>query len=331
MKRKRIEYTENESLLFIILARSTTTANTIQERNNMKNCPARQRIINTRSSIAQILALCYINIIPTLLAIVGNAFCITALVKTPSLQTISNTWVGALCIIDVIVGIIAQPVYYASLISVITGEGIHDIWMAGRNTSIVLSNTSFFLAYFVTIDRYAAICHPYWYARVAAKKWCVLGTVLGFLLSIPANIFDDLAPNVFRYYGPVLVGLMIFQIIVCYARIYALVRKQRQQILSVTVETQDNNELRRRKTENKRAYTIALLIVVLFASYCPMSFVSLFYKEISLDICEMSEKTIVAIAWGKFFMLLNSSINPIIYCFRMQDIRTAIRRIFRRS
>ena len=297
----------------------------------MKDCSSRQRILNTRSSIAQILALCFINVIPTLLAIVGNALCITAIVKTPTLQTTSNIWVGALCIIDVITGIIAQPIHYANLISVLTGTGVYDIWLATRNSSILLSNTSFFLAYFVTIDRYIAICHPYWYARVAAKKWCFFGAVLGFLLSIPANILDNFAPNVFRYYGPGLVGLMIFQIIVCYIRIYVMIRKQRQKILSVTVNNQDTDELRRRKTENKRAYTIALIIVVLFVSYCPMSIVSLFYKEMSMDICDMSEKTIVAIAWGRFFMLLNSSINPIIYCLRMHEIRNAIRRLFRHS
>ena len=292
---------------------------------NLYDCEA-QRGLTDPDMITRVIVLYCINMLPTLIAIIGNTICIFALVKTPSLQTPSNIWVGALCISDLIVGILAQPIYYGSLVSMITGKAARILWLASTNCAILLATISFLMAYFVTLDRYLAICHPYWYARVVTKGLCIFGAVLGFLLSVPSIIVNNLAPSATQLYCTVLTVLIVSQITVFYCRIYANILRQRQHISSLAVVNQDGSKSRRRNFETRRAYTIAIIIATMLISYVPMNVIMvLFGNTTQNDICTLSEQAIVAIAWGQFFVLLNSAMNPIIYCFRMQDIRKAIK------
>ena len=297
----------------------------------MDTCTIRPGL-SDESLTTQVIALISINVLPTFMAIVGNALCIMALVKTPSLHTTFNIWVGTMCTSDVIVGIIIQPFYYASLISVITGKRIEDLWVASKHSIIVLINVSLFLAYFVTIDCYIAICRPFWYTRSVTKKRCMFVAFLGFVLSIPTTAINDLAPSAARYYGAALVMLIVSQIMGFSARIYTKVLQQRRQIVSVTLDTQDRAEMQRQSLESKRAYTIAIVIALMFILYSPMSIVMLLFGNMtSHDICSISEKTLVALLWGQYFVLLHSVVNPIVYYFRMHDIRNAINRMFQRK
>ena len=282
--------------------------------------------LSDRSLITQIIVICSINILPTFIAIAGNAICITALVKTPSLQTTSNIWVGAMCIIDVIVGLFIQPVYYAALISLITGtgKGIKDRWVDSKYSIILLTNESLVLAYFVTIDRYIAIFHPLWHARVVTRKRYLFVAIVGFLLSIPTITMDVFAPMAARYYVAALVLLIVSQIIGFSSRIYIKVLRQKGQTGSAA---QDRAEMQRRRLENKRAYTIATLIATMYILYGPLSVVI----TTSDNICTMPDEKIVAIAWGIFFVLLHSAVKPIVYYFRMNGIRNAIKDMFQRK
>ena len=292
----------------------------------MHDCNTSENMINTKLT-THITILCSINILPSLIAIIGNALCITTIVKTPLLQTTSNVWVAALCVSDLIVGIIAQPLYYASLASFLTGQQIRKFWFAARVNTILLSNTSFFLAYFVTLDRCFAICKPYLYRRVANIKGSIIVACLAFLLSIPSVIIDIFAKPQFLIFGPILVSLLTAQIVTSYVVIYREVLAQRRSIATVSVSVNNKDELRRRKVEKKKTYQIMIIIITLFICYSPMCITSIVLKDASKEVCVMSKSTIAAVIWGQFFMLLNSSINPLIYCLKMKEVRNAAIRI----
>ena len=299
------------------------------ESTNLYDCIAHRGLKDT-NLLTYAIALSFVNILPTLIAIFGNAICIYALIKTPSLRRISNIWVGALCIGDITVGILGQAFFYASLVLTITGKGANVLWLISRNVSMFLANTSLYIVYFVTMDRYIAICHSSWYVKVVKKRWCIFGTALGFLLSIPAVIVNIFASSAIVVYLIVLYLLIVSQIILFYCRIYTNIRRQRKHVSSVDGALRDKSKFRRRIVDARRAHTIGNIVVLMLILYCPISVVVMIFGYTTAnDICSLSEKAVVAIAWGQFFVFLISSVKPVIYCFQMHDIRFAIRRLFR--
>ena len=293
----------------------------------MDNCRPGDALRKTNTT-SYITALCFINIIPTLLAIFGNAICIITIIKTPSLHTTSNIWVGALCISDLLVGAIGQPLYYTTLISLITGLELDMASSAMKSAILCMASVSFYLLYLVTVDRYIAICHPFLYRRIATIKRCILGAAFAFALAIPTVILHIFANKFIRYFGPILEAVVFLQILVFYTLIYKAILKQRRTIISTSVARGTRDELWMRKEETRKAYTIGIIIIILLLCYTPLIIASIIAKDINEPICARSKQTLIASCWGWFFMLLNSSINPVFYCLRMRDIRKAAKRIF---
>lgn len=77
------------------------------------------------------------------------------------------------------------------------------------------------------------------------------------------------------------------------------------------------------KRETKKTYTVILLFLTIFFSYMPLFIMS-------LAVGRYSRYTYSAFTWGETVAFLSSSVNPVIYCFRMKDIRNAVKDLIRR-
>ena len=77
------------------------------------------------------------------------------------------------------------------------------------------------------------------------------------------------------------------------------------------------------KRETKKTYTVILLFLIIFLSFMPLFI-------ISLAVGRYSRYTYSAFTWGETVAFLSSSVNPVIYCFRMKDIRDAVKDLIRR-
>eukprot|EP00112_Aurelia_sp_Birch-Aquarium-sp1_P024165 Seg750.10 transcript_id=Seg750.10/GoldUCD/mRNA.D3Y31 product="Cannabinoid receptor type 1B" protein_id=Seg750.10/GoldUCD/D3Y31 len=122
---------------------------------------------------------------------------------------------------------------------------------------------------------------------------------------------------------------MFLQIVIFYVLIYRVILKQRRDIASISVQSEAREELQSRKEETRKAYTIGIIIITLVICYSPITLVSIISEDATTELfCDRSKESVIGLAWAQFFMLLNSSINPVIYCLRMKDIRRAIKNIF---
>lgn len=262
----------------------------------------------------------------SLITTFGNLLVVVAITKNKRIQSQSNILLAGLCVTDLFVGLIGQPIYVA--------RRVYELKLNFDSVYCTLVKIHIYFAYlgvglsvttmaFVSLDRWFAICRPFRYQELQSKTRYVVIIVTTFLLYsiLMATPYAGL-PSVAIYIGgsiTVLISTII--IIVCYISIYTVILRHKRRITEQSVsQVQASNERSRRPAEKRKANTIAILLCILFICYCPH--VSLIcYKSFS------GKKMAVASRWAETIIMMNSSINPVVYCLRSTEIRDAVKAI----
>ena len=291
-----------------------------------QSCPLIELIQQTSSADASIgiKLLIGVNIIPAVMTIVANAILLLAIAKTHSLHTPSNIFLAALCFSDFLVGVVSQPLFLTILVKIQSYQEPASILPTILQWSgMILNGMSFLIVLFITIERYVAVCHPFFYEQKATiKRYSVILAL--------ALVYKVAAPIVCRqfyamYYGVITVisfGLMFY----CYKRIYSVIAQKERTVLRLGRIGDDERQiLHRNREERSKVFTIFVLLGVFTGSYLPPLGVTLFIyiKYHTVNICSLPPNKAVLLLWSIFFLNISSAINPIVYCIFIKPIKEA--------
>ena len=276
----------------------------------------------------------FIDVLVALWTIAGNAICILTLAKTRALHTPSNVLVGALCATDLYTGVIIQPLFISICFKMPSHNDISNL-VAMTTIAVHFGGVaSFCLTYFITLDRYIAICHPFRYQEsVTAKKYFCIVTIT-LLASAIMTILEEYYRRQVYTFNLALQGVVLPQVIIFYVLIYKIIRRQRKAQVSIgSIEGCDTDsvEVRQQRKEKKRAYTIGIIIVVFVVCYAPQMVSYLFIFKVKDSFCQLSSFAFTVSIGLQMLVLLNSAVNPIVYSLRIKELRKAACRLLRRN
>ena len=274
-------------------------------------------------------------------AVIGNALILCALIKTPSLHSPSNYLLGCLAASDLVTGMIAAPAAAAANIGNIL-ENSHLYCISGVifNCAAWFScSSSFFTLCLISLERFLALHLHLRYKTIVTWRRLLMIVVcwLGFTFAMVILRFWD---KKLRFLRPIVVitsAIQICVLTVCYSNVYRNLFYHRKQIqdqeMSTISSSSGNNNSPRQRTLSRdmirfRKSTITMLcILALFFITC----VPLLCVQVGLLIHrdnKSSELTLrVAYRYGSSVILLSSSVNPLVYCYRMTDVRHAVMNI----
>lgn len=72
--------------------------------------------------------------------------------------------------------------------------------------------------------------------------------------------------------------------------------------------------------------TVAVLVAGMVLCYLPITILNIVRNQLQLDTVTVT----ILYQWGNFLIVLNSSVNPVIYCIRVQTIRQAVKQQWRK-
>lgn len=270
--------------------------------------------------------LAIIDIFPAVLTVIGNSILVLTYIKTRSLHNPSNVLLGTLCVCDILVGAISQPLFLATLFLSDKYVNLDFLGKAYVFSVVICVGMCFILLFIITIDRYLAICHPFVYERTAT---CKRYFALVFVICIYKIIPPLGGWKFYIWYYVVITVSFSVGIQLCYARIYRVMQRQKRAISQVSRIGVEGRQLKRQSNEDKsKTYTIAMLLGVLVITFIPILVMTITAGEIVMtNICNASPEVVTANAWGKFFLMLNSLLNPIVYCFRMKQVSRAVQNL----
>ena len=273
-----------------------------------------------------ILFLCITNTFSAIVSTIGNFLVVTAIWRTRSLHCPSFVLLSGLALSDLAVGLISQPIFVASNITLLFEDcalfsilvRVHE-YFANQLLAV-----SFFTLSVASLDRFLAFKLHLRYQELITVRRIVL--CLSFIW-ITASIFAlwisfhrtsaEIAKIVF------VLGFSLSTVI-CYFKIFRVVSYHQRSIESQTQTTgRDTQESRPRLARYKRSVRSLLYIVGVFCvSYLPWVFWVIAKYSIS-----KGETVEIVLAARVLFTVSysNACFNPFLYCWRMQDIREAIK------
>ncbi|XP_078345760.1 histamine H2 receptor-like [Oculina patagonica] len=257
---------------------------------------------------------CVLNAPLMLISILGNALVLAAIIRTPSIRSISMTMLCSLAVSDLLVGFIVQPVYIAEEFTKTTL--FHNLAI---KIGYPVCAASILTITAINVDRFLALHYHMRYATLVTKSRVKYTLVILWLISFLVSGFDFWNKRAHRFL--IGVGIIICLIIstFSYIRIYLIVRRHQLQIHAQQQAVQSSNaENNLNMVRVKKSATNTFLIYIcLMIGYFPMFVLStlhgISYKDWQTE-------------WDFAFtaVYMNSSINPFLYCWRLRELRTAV-------
>lgn len=256
-------------------------------------------------------------------ATVTNALVIISIWHSYSLWTPANMLLISLAMSDLGVGLILQPLYIAYLIS-FAERGVKEstctMSVAVAVTASIFSCVSFGTVTAISLERYLSLrLHLRCEDVITLKRVRRFLVILWLLGAISPLIWVMFAPSYRSYFF--VSGIMFCLVIstAAYINIYriACVHLKRIEALRHEVDKKSKNLMLQHR--RKRALNMFLVYCVLLCCYLPYSLCLALGK-----IMGYTEWNWIAINFTLTIININSSINPLIYCYRMREIRRAI-------
>lgn len=277
-----------------------------------------------------IYSLVAVNILLVLAASLGNALILAALPKVSSLHPPTKLMFQCLTVTDLGVGVIAQPVFIIHLISTVhermqlcytvvaINEVVAGILLGVSLVTLTAISIDRLLAlslglqyrHKVTLQRVQAMLIFVWFLNISLSivrmfwNYFVISTV------ISAAIFSSLSISAFSY-----------------AKIFLTLRRRNAMQEDIVRQEQPNSEEGMNRPLNIARYrkTVSTALYVqlsMIACYLPYGIISSIQYEKGYSPSINLASLLAATLGG-----LNSTLNPILYCWKINGVRQAVKNI----
>ena len=269
------------------------------------------------------IALCVVNLFLSCTALIGNVLILLTIWKTSSLHTAANILLANLAVSDLAVGLIGQPLFVSALLLRIYDPPSFSrkLWEDFNILISFLCGASFFTITAIGVDRLLALDLHLRYQAVVTRRriiWIIISiwAVSGILSSLQSWT-PDLSYNAL---SPLIFSLLVGNSAV-YLRIYLIVRRHLLQIRRQEHGwVQKNGSIFSMQRFKRSALNTFLVYILMLFCYLPYSVVlERFYSGTTISLT-VRHVTITVV-------LLNSTLNPLLYCWRVCEIRAATKQL----
>ena len=281
-----------------------------------------------------ILAFCVLNFFFCLLATAGNLLVIHALWKASSIPANLKKLYLSLAISDLGVGLFAQLMFgvIVSLMLAMAANGNYNFGFLCPTVLIVcyaaiylLTCASFLTITVIAVDRLLAISLHLRYQEIVTPRRVSVALASLWFTSCVAALKFFLLPSRNSVLVAIVEIIGLFLTAVAYVRIYKTVRRHQKQIQS---EVHLQNDQRKRAARDKKSTLSALTIYVVFlACFLPNLCCIILLAGDSFRVSFLLANHI-----SGCLVLVNSSLNPLVYCWRYREIlatvKTAVKKLF---
>lgn len=270
-----------------------------------------------------------VNVALCITTTLGNTLILVSLRKVCRLRPPTKLLFCSLASIDLCVGLISQPCFVVFVFSVARQSWMSNYCLIAKGAahicSAILCGISLYTLTAISVDRLLALLLGLTYSQTVTLvrvrgiiiiSWLVLAlhsmlyfwSVRTFLIAVGINILLCLVVSSF-----------------CYMKIYFTLRYRQAQVLQHSEPDQlkcpRGHVLRYKKTVSSSLW-VYIAVILFYLPYTSLTAVTTMHGE--------SRSTVFAEGFAATLVYLNSSLNPIIYYWKIREVRQAVKVTIRR-
>ena len=266
-----------------------------------------------------------LNIFLSITASLGNSLILVALHRVSSIYPPTKLFFRCLALTDFCVGLVAQPLFATFILLIITevvkGNISNFVHESYNTLTWILSGVSLLTSAAISVDRLFALLLGLRYRHVVTLTRVRVVLICFWLVTASAGTLRTWSGEIFLI---AMSGLFMFSLLVvvfCYTRIRFRLRHRQTRLQNhVSPQAQATGggipmNIARYK---KSVSSILWVQLALAACYVPWSIVALLF---AIGI----EETVLAWIVTETLLYLNSSLNPILYCWKIREVRRAVK------
>ena len=258
----------------------------------------------------------------TYTAVMLNIVTIYALHKASTIAKPLKMLLLHLALSDLAVGLFGQPLYISLLVKWLQIETPScDVYLMLSIYGYVFVSTSFLGMVAVSMERFLAVHLHLRYQELVTHKRVVTVVISIWVFSVLLSSITLWGPRSTRdAVSLVIAAVGLILTFVSYIRIYLTVRRHKNQIQSIQIrgEAQSDamkNFAARIKSTVGIFYVYVLFMICFLPSLISSAAIRIFGSSIVLKRFHLLSVTLI---------YLNSSLNPVIYCWKIRHVRHAI-------
>ena len=276
-----------------------------------------------------LVALVCIDIITAMPTILLNALVIFAVATRRRLRNNSTILLASLAGADLLTGLVVLPFAFAIDLKRLLGfDSFCLLEKAFTVTLAMVTYASISHIVMISIDRFIAIKYPLRYQEIVTETRILISIVLawGFTLLVTINelvlalIDGDSVYSIYSHVNTIIqmaIGTLSTVVIsLSYGYIYS---ETRRQVKRLKAEQLPQEEVQRIRNDRTAATTLAIILIVLVATYLP----TIVLTALSSSIAAPPRFICIIWSWVGGTCVLGPLCNPIIYCWRMKNLRRA--------
>ena len=278
----------------------------------------------------ELIFLSALNIFLSISAFLGNTLIVVALHKETSLHPPSKLLYRNLAITDLCVGIILEPLavtYFTSVVKerwdICNYANLAVVFLGYTLCGVSLSTSTA-----ISVDRLLALLLGLIYRQfVTLRRTCII--VFGFwILSIVASSTIFWNPHILHWCLYIVTPLCLVTTIFAYTKVSYTLRHNQIHVQNHVAQGQPSQAIPALNIARYRKAVYSALWVqgTLVVCYLPLSIVYAYALTTQRGI---SLSVYLAQQFAGTLVYLNSSLNPLLYCWKIREVRQAVKETLR--
>ena len=273
-----------------------------------------------------------VNAIFSILTIIGNSLIMAALrkIQLTQVHTVFKAFLFNLALADLGVGLIVQPLFISAVLTAMSGfkDASRILGALFYLGNWFLPNVSFVFLTLIAVDRFLVLHLRLRYRNLVTLKKVATVLVTMWIVTFGGTmliIYDYRIYNIAINFGlAVCLALTTF----CYLKIYLTLRRHDKSVRGqsplenrfVTCNIEPLSAKRFNVMRYKRSVWNMLYVYIAFI----LCYLPLFCIVIIIHVRGVDRATKIFRFLGATLIFMNSSLNPLLYCWKIREIRRVV-------